>query len=227
MDSNWFDIVLRSFLFLAALFLMTKLLGKKQISQISFFEYVSGITIGSIAAEVIMGLERNLWHGIVAIFIFFAITYLVDYISLKNKKVRDFTEGKATVFIENGNVLEENLKKELYTIDDLNTLLRNKNVFNISEVEYAVLEPTGDINVFLKKENQPLTPKDLNLNVTNQQVTQTVIMDGKISYDSLAAAKRTPLWLKAELEKRGLTVEKVFLAQVDSFGKLTVDLYDN
>ncbi len=227
MDSNWFDITIRSLLFLAVLFLMTKLLGKKQLSQISFFEYVSGITIGSIAAEVIMGLERNLWHGVVAILIFFAVTYLVDYISLKNKKFRDFTEGKATVFIENGNILEGNLKKELYTIDDLNTLLRKKNVFNVSEVEFAVLEPTGDLSVFLKKENQPLTAKDLNLNVKNERVTQTVIMDGKILYDSLAAAKRSPLWLKMELEKQGLSVDKVFMAQVDSAGKLTVDLYDN
>lgn len=220
-------IILRGIVFIAALFFMTKLLGSKQISQLSFFEYISGITIGGIAAEVITGLDSKIIHGVVLIILFGGITYAVDFISLKSKKFRDFAEGKATVFIKDGKIMEDSLKKENYTIDDLNSLLRKKNVFKTADVEFAVLEPNGDLSVFLKKENQPLTPKDLNIKVGNEKVPQTVIMDGKILDNSLAEAKQSRQWLEIELEKLGVTLDNVFMAQVDSYGQLTVDVYDD
>ncbi|PLR78803.1 hypothetical protein CU633_03140 [Bacillus sp. V3-13] len=224
---EWIDIFIRSLLFMAALFFMTKLLGKKQISQLSFFEYVSGITIGSIAAEVIINLDKNIWNGVFAIILFGGITYIVDVLSLKSKKFRDIVEGKATVLIKDGKIMEDSLKKELYTLDDLNSLLRKKNVFNAADVEFAALEPNGDLSVFLKKENQPLTPKDLHIKIANEKVPQTVIMDGQILDNSLAAAKQNRQWLKIELEKLGVTLDNVVMAQVDSYGQLTVDVYDD
>lgn len=224
---DWIDVLIRGILFIAALFLMTKLLGSKQISQLSFFEYISGITIGSVAGEVITGLDKNISHGVIVILLFGGITYAVDFISLKSKKFRDFTEGKSSVFIKDGKVMEDSLKKENYTIDDLNALLRRKNVFKVADVEFAVLEPNGELNVLLKKESQPLTPKDLNLKVGNEKPPQTVIMDGQILDNSLAGAKKTRQWLEFELEKLGVTLDNVFLGQVDSYGQLTVDVYDD
>ena len=163
--SDWTLIFIRSVIFIVVLIVMTRILGKKQISEISFFEYVSGITIGSIAGEVIMGLDRNIGHGVLAIAVFSAITLLVDILGLKSKRFRDLVDGTSTILIKDGKIMEDNLKKEKYSISDLDSLLRQKNVFNIADVEFAMLEPKGDLSVLLKKENRPLSPKDLNLQV--------------------------------------------------------------
>lgn len=224
---EWLDIAVRSVLFVVVLFFMTKLVGKKQIAQLSFFEYVTGITIGSIAAESIMGLDGKIIYGLIAMIIVAAIPLIVGLISLKSKKFRDFTEGTGTIFIKDGKIMEDNLKRERYTADELLQLLRMKDVFQVSEVEFAVLEPTGDLSVMLKKENQPLTLKDLDMKVASIKEPQTVIMDGKILDEPLATIGYSRGWLKTELEKLGVTVENVYLGQVNSYGELTVDLFDD
>ncbi len=225
--AEWIHIIIRSLLFLFILFILTKVLGKKQISQLTFFEYISGITIGGISGEVIMGLENNIWHGILAIFIFGFITFIVGYVSLKSNSFRDFVEGKGTIFIKDGKILEDNLKKEKYSTDELTSLLRKNAVFNVADVEFAMLEQTGDLSILLKKEVRPLTPKDMNMNVGNDTVPQTVIRDGEIVYNSLAAAGKTRKWLDIELDKLNVTIDNVFFAQVDAYGDLFVDLYDD
>lgn len=224
---DWLEVIVRSLLFLAILFLVTKWLGKKQISQLSFFEYVIGITIGSIGAEVVTGLEQSIYLGVLSILTFAVIPFTAGLISVKSKTFRDFIEGKGTVFIKDGKIMEENLKKERYTIDELLELLRKKSVFQVADVEFAVLEATGDLNVLVKKENQPLTAKDLHMAVAPIKEPQTVIMDGKVLDEPLSTAGRSRLWLQTELEKIGVLLENVFLGQVDTYGQLTVDLYDD
>lgn len=224
---GWVMIVFRSVLFLLILLFTTRMLGKKQISELSFFEYVSGITIGSIAGEVITGLESNMYHGALAILLFGLITLLVDFLSLKSKTFRDVVEGKGTVIIKDGKILEDNLKKEKYTIDELSALLRQKNIFSVSDVEFAVLEPRGNLSALLKKENQPLTPKDLQIKTANEKEPQTVIMDGSILDEALRSAGKSRGWLELELEKMQVTLENVFLGQVNSYGELSIDIYDD
>ncbi|MBO1000282.1 DUF421 domain-containing protein [Bacillus sp. SD075] len=224
---DWLDVFLRALLFLIILFLVTKLLGKKQLSQLSYFEYVVGITIGSIGAEVITGLERSILVGVIGIVTTAALPFIVGILSLKSKMVRDLVEGKGTVFIKDGKIMEDNLKKERYTTDELLALLRKKDAFQVSDVEFAVLEATGDLSVMLKKENQPLTAKDLNLVVASVKEPQTVIMDGEILDEPLATIGRSRGWLHTELEKLGVTIENVFLGQINSYGELTVDLFDD
>lgn len=225
--TEWTQIIIRTILFVITLFAITKIGGKKQLAELSFFEYVSGITIGSIAGEVIMGLDGNMFHGVLAILIFGGFTYFVDVLSIKSKSFRDIIEGKATVLIKDGKILEENMKKEKYTIDELNSLLRQKNVFKTADVEFAVLEPRGDLSILLKREMQPITPKDLNLKVAPEKEAQTVIMDGQVLNDQLTAAGKNRGWLDIELANLGVTLENVFLAQVDSYGNLTIDTYDD
>jgi uncharacterized membrane protein YcaP (DUF421 family) len=224
---SWIDIIIRSFIFLALLFFMTKILGKKQISELSFFEYVSGITIGSIAGEAITGLEKNMFQGMVAIIIFSLATLFADVLALKSKSFRDFIEGRGTVIIKDGKVLEENLKKEKYTIDELSALLRQKDIYRVADVEFAVLEPRGTLSALLKKENRPLTPKDLQLKVPNEKEPQTVVMDGNILDEALRSAGKSRGWLTNELAKLELTLDNVFIGQVDSYGELSVDIYDD
>lgn len=224
---DWLDVIFRAVLFLVVLFLITKVLGKKQISQLSMFEYVTGITIGNIGAEVVTGLEQKISLGIIALVATAAIPYLSSLITLKSKKARDLIDGQGTVFIKDGKILEDNLKKEKITIDELLEMLRKKDVFQVSEIEYAVLEAAGVLNVLLKKEYRPLTPKDLNMKVANEKEPQTVIMDGKILDEPLGTIGRSRGWLHTELEKLGVTIENVFLGQVNSYGELTVDLFDD
>ena len=224
---DWLDVLFRAVLFLIVLFIITKILGKKQLSQLSMFEYVTGITIGNIGAEVVTGLEQKVYLGVIAIVATAALPFLSSLITLKSKKVRDFVDGKGTVFIKDGKVLEDNLKKEKITIDEFMEMLRKQGVFQVSDVEFAVLEAAGVLNVLLKKENRPLTPKDLNMKVANEKEPQTVIMDGEILNEPLATIGRSQGWLKSELDKIGVTVENVFLAQVNSYGEVTVDLFDD
>lgn len=224
---EWLDVVIRSFIFMLALFAIIKMLGKRQLAELSFFEYIAGITIGGITSEVVMGLENSIINALIAVVIFSAVPFLVELISLKSKKFRDFFEGTGTVFIKNGKVMEDNLKKEKYSTDELLELLRKKDVFNIAEVEFAILEQTGDLNVLLKKEHRPVTVKDLQLPYQAEKEPQTVITDGQILDEPLSIAGLNRRWLQEELEKLGVTIENVYLGQVDSNGQLTVDLYDD
>ncbi|MEK7018900.1 MULTISPECIES: DUF421 domain-containing protein [Bacillus] len=224
---EWTLVILRSVFILIILFAITKWLGKRQISQLSFFEYIAGMTIGDIAAQVSTGLDSKFFHGVFAILIFAVVPFVTGILSLKNKTARDFFEGKSTVLIKDGKVLEDNLKKEKYTSDELLELLRGKNAFSVADVEFAVLEPSGELNVLLKKDRQPLTAKDISLKVPNEKEPQTVIMDGNVLDEPLSASGHNRAWLHSELEKLGVVIENVFLGQVDSYGQLTIDIYND
>ncbi|MDR4982317.1 hypothetical protein CN491_14830 [Bacillus cereus] len=224
---EWTLVILRSVFILIMLFAITKWLGKRQISQLSFFEYIAGMTIGDIAAQVSTGLDQKFFHGVFAILIFAAVPFFTGILSLKNKTARDFFEGKSTVLIKDGKILEDNLKKEKYTSDELLELLRGKSAFNIADVEFAVLEPSGELNVLLKKDRQPLTAKDISLKVPNEKEPQTVIMDGNVLDEPLSSSGHNRAWLHSELEKLGVVIENVFLGQVDSYGQLTIDIYND
>ncbi|MES5952465.1 DUF421 domain-containing protein [Bacillus fungorum] len=224
---EWTLVILRSVFILIILFAITKWLGKRQISQLSFFEYIAGMTIGDIAAQVSTGLDSKFFHGVFAILIFAVVPFLTGILSLKNKTARDFFEGKSTVLIKDGKILEDNLKKEKYTSDELLELLRGKDAFSVADVEFAVLEPSGELNVLLKKDRQPLTAKDIGLKVPNEKETQTVIMDGNVLDEPLSSSGHNRAWLHSELEKLGVVIENVFLGQVDSYGQLTIDIYND
>jgi len=224
---DWMNIALRTLMAVLVLFLMTKLLGKRQISQLSFFEYITGITIGSLAAYISLDLEANWYLGVVSLAVWVIVAFGIEFLQIKSKTVRAFIDGKATVLIKDGKILEDNLKKERISSDELMQQLRAKQVFRTADVEFALMEPSGAINVLLTRDNQPLTPKHLGINVGPEQEPQTVIQDGEIMDEPLATIGRSRAWLNTELEKLGVAVENVFLGQVDSYGQLFVDLFDD
>jgi len=223
----WLEVAIRSISIIIGLFIITRILGKKPLSKLSFFEYIVGITVGDIAGTMSMDLSISLEEGITSILIWSLFPVLTSRISLRNKKFRDFVEGNSTLFIKNGKILEENLKREKYTVDELLEQLRKKDVFRVADVEFAVLEPNGDLNVLLKREKQPLTVGDVFPNPPSEKEPQTVIMDGMILDEPLATMGLNRGWLKQQLDKQGVAVENVFLAQIDSYGQLTIDLYDD
>jgi len=218
---------LRTLAAVFALFFLTKLLGKRQVSELSVFEYITGITIGSIAAYVSLDMEASWYLGLVALIVWVGVSLGIEFLQMKSKSARNWIDGKTTVLIKDGKLLEDNLRRERLTADEFLQQLRKKNVFNTADVEFAVMEPNGEINVLLTRENQPLTPKHLGIAVAPEQETQTVIIDGKVMNEPLATIGLSPGWLSTELEKLGVTVENVFLGQVDSYGQLYVDLYDD
>ncbi|SFB35147.1 Uncharacterized membrane protein YcaP, DUF421 family [Lentibacillus halodurans] len=224
---GWAEILIRSIVFLTILFLITKGLGKKQMSQLDTFQYITGIVIGGIVAIHVSDVTANVAYGILALAVWFFIPFAVEFMALKSKRFRNFVQGKGTVLIQNGKIMEDNMKKERFTTDELLEELRNNNVFKASDVEFAVLEPTGQVNVLPKKENQPITPKILGQKVSPEKEPQTVIMDGKALLEPLANASLNTNWLETELDKMNVSIENVFLGQVDSDGQLTVDLYDD
>ena len=223
----WFEVILRSITALIVLFFITKFLGRKQITQLTLFEYIIAITIGSIVAEISTGIEKNFLYGIYSLLVWSLLPLGILFLSLKSKKFRDFIDGTPKVIIKEGKIQEDTLTKEKYTVDDLTELLRKKNAFNLADVEFAVLEPNGDLNVLLKKENQPITPKDFQLQVAPEKEAKTVISEGQILDEVLGETVFNRAWLKAELEKLNVALDNVFIGQIDSYGKLTVDIYDD
>lgn len=223
----WTEIVWRSAAAVAVLFLLTRLLGKKQLSELNFFHYIVGITIGDIAGFISLEMESHFWHGVTGILIWTLIPIGLEKLSMKSKHIRHWFEGEATVLVKDGKVLEDNLKKTRFTSDELLEELRKKNAFRLADVEFAVLETDGDVSVLLTRENQPLTPRHLGIQVANEPEPQVVIMDGEIMDEPLATAGLSRGWLSAELEKLGVAQENVYLAQVDVYGQLSVDLYDD
>ncbi|WP_054956980.1 DUF421 domain-containing protein [Paenibacillus dakarensis] len=224
---QWLEIVLRTLCAVVVLFLLTKMLGKRQVSQLSSFEYITGITIGSLTAYISLDLESDWYLGIIAVAVWAAVSLLIELVQMKSKWIRDFIDFKATVLIKEGKILEGNLKKERLTTDELMEQLRKKNVFDIADVEFAIMESSGEINIMLVSEKQPLTPKHLGIQTGSIKEPQTVIMDGKVMSGPLALSGKNQEWLKKELNKNKVKPEEVYLGQVDSSGQLVLDLYDD
>ncbi len=224
---QWIEIALRTLLAAVVLFVITKILGKRQITQLSYFEYITGITVGGIAAIMSLDLRITWYYGPVALIVWATVALGLEYISLKSKVARNIINGQGVVLIKEGKVLEDNLRKVRFTSDDLLEELRGKNAFSFSDVEFAVLEADGKLNVLLNKATQPLTSKNLGIKVAPEQEPQTVIMDGKILDEPLATIGLNRHWLDTELKKIGVSIENVFIGQVDSYGQLTVDLFDD
>lgn len=227
MVPQWVEVAIRSFAIIIGLFLITKLLGKKQLSKLSFFEYIVGITVGDIAGTLSMDRELDLKNGITSILIWSLFPLVTSHISLRYKGFRDFVEGNSTVFVREGKILEGNLKKEKYTIDEFLEQLRKKDIFSVEDIEFATLESNGELSVLLKKNKQPATYGDLYPDTPDQKEPQTVIMDGEILDEPLAQIGLNRAWLEAELEKRNVLLGNVFLAQVNVWGEISVDLYND
>ncbi|WP_421617856.1 DUF421 domain-containing protein [Brevibacillus sp. TJ4] len=224
---DWLNIVIRSVGALLYLFLLTKVIGKRQIRQLTYVEYIVGITIGSIAAFMATELDGPIYHSLISLTIFAMFPVLLEWLSLKSKKARNLLEGNATVLIKDGKILEDNLKSQRVSTEELMEQLREKNIFRVADVEFALMEASGSISVLLKSQHQPLTPQHLGLKVSPAEEPQAVIMDGMIMDEPLATIGLNRNWVRSELEKAGVALENVFLGQVDKGGQLYLDLYDD
>jgi uncharacterized membrane protein YcaP (DUF421 family) len=220
---HWINIVIRSIVSLMALFFLTKLLGRKQVSQLSAFDYVIGISMGSIAAEMTINTDAPFFDGLVAMIAYALIAYLISWVTIKSHHMRNFFTGTPVILIQDGKIIRKNLRKSLLDINDLMQECRSSGYFNIDEIAYAVMEACGKLSFLPKTPNRPVTLKDLNLKDTKAGLCANVIIDGKIIDKTLKALKKDEKWVVKEIKKQGYDdPESILLAVVDSNYNMTI-----
>jgi uncharacterized membrane protein YcaP (DUF421 family) len=217
-------ILIRSLFSFVILLAMTRMMGRTQLSQLTFFDYVVGISIGSIAASMSVDQNVKIINGIIGIIVWGLLPIAIAYANLKSYRFRKVTDGSPTVLIENGNIIENNMRKMRISGDELMLMLRQKNAFKLADVEFAVLETNGMLSVQKKTSAQPVTPKMLKLKVKEESEMSIVVLDGVILEKSLVAKGYTKEWLLSELKKKGVKqVTDIFIAQLTMDGKLHLD----
>lgn len=216
-------IILRGLISLTTLFLITKLLGKKQVSQLSLFDYVIGISIGNFAAEITINLEASLIYGLIAVVEFGLIAYAISILTMKSIKLRRFFMGVPTVLIDKGQLVEKALKKVHFDVNDLLEECRSNGYFDLNEIDYAIMECNGKLSIMPKSTYKPVTIKDLKLKKEIQGLCANVIIDGKIMDNNLENMGKEVSWLTQQLNIKGYNkLDNILLATLDCNEKLTI-----
>jgi uncharacterized membrane protein YcaP (DUF421 family) len=221
-------VLVRGIIGFFTLLIFTRLLGKQQVSQLSLFEYILGITIGSSAADLTTDLESSSWAHWVGLLVWILLGFVMQYITLKSKFMMKYLNGEPQLLIVKGKIMEETMKKMRYSIFDLLEQLRDKDVFNIDEVEYAIIEINGNLSVLKKSKYQNLTPNDMNISVSNAKLNTELIYSGILIKYNLEKINRSQKWLENKLRKKGVKdIKSVYLASLDADDNLYVDLFED
>lgn len=196
-----------------------RLMGKRQIGELQPFEFAVTIMISELAVFPISGKDSSLFDGILPIVILVICQFLVSFVSVKSIKAREIICGRPIILISNGALLERNLRKELYTVNDLLEQLRIANIQNVSDVEHAVLETNGQLSLVLKSQKRALTPSDMGIETEYEGLTLDIIIDGVVHHENLKLAKVDIAWLLNELKEKGWPNPKdIFYASIDTQG---------
>lgn len=219
-------VVVRGIIGFFTLLIFTRLLGKEQVSQLSFFDYIVGITIGSIAASLTVDLNSRAWPHWVGLLTWTVASFSMQWISLRWRYISKFIEGEPIVVIMNGKIMERAMRKIRYRLSDLLMQLRGQGVFDISQVEFAVLETDGKISILKKSQFQPVTPKDLNLSTDYLGISNELIYDGVVIEENLKQLNLSRTWLDRQLSQKGIRdPSEVFFASLDTLGNVYIDTY--
>ncbi|TDT51335.1 YetF domain-containing protein [Fonticella tunisiensis] len=218
------EVALQTLLAFFSILFITRILGRQQMAQLTVFEYINGITFGSIAATLATDLGQKSWPHFVGLVLFGALTYLMSHISLKNRNAAKIIQGEPVLVIQDGRILEKNLERFCYTIDDLTHLLRKKDVFNIADVKYAILETTGEISVVKVAQKENIKVEDLHLSVNQEELNTDIIVTGNIIYENLKKRNLSVKWLLEQLKMMGVKdIKDIYYAAVDKNNKIYID----
>ena len=205
------------------LFLVIKVLGKKQISELNIFDYIIGLSLGNIAAEMTVNDEISILTGLLAMTIYGLFSLFVSFITSKSIIARRILVGTPTMLIQRGKILENSLKQARIDINDLLQEARNNGYFDISKIEYAIMEANGKISFLPKSKYASLTPKDMKIKTTYEGICTNLVMDKKIMKKHLKDIGKTEKWLMKRLEKQGYkTLDNILLVTIDSDEKLSI-----
>lgn len=220
---NFFNAFLRSVFSIIVLFLLTKMMGRKQISQLNLYDYVVGITIGSVAAEISTNVDTDFWGGIEVMAVYSLVSVLISYLTAKSIGLRRFLIGVPIVIIEKGKILEESLQKVKFDVNDLLQEARISGYYDLSQVEYAVMEANGTISFLPKSKYLPVTPSDMKLKVDRNGLVSNLVIDGEIMDNNLRNIGKSKKWLLTRLNNLGYSdLNKILLVICDNKEKLTV-----
>ncbi len=214
-------ILIKSVVSILVLFVLTKLMGNKQISQLSFFDYVVGITIGSIAAELAVTSTPFIFP-IIAMIIYALVSVLVSFISMKSIRARRFLVGTPITLVKDGKILGENLANAKVDVNEFLAEARYEGYFDITDISYAVMETNGRFSFLPKAGAKPLTPEDMNIEVKQKAPLANVIVDGAIMENNLASIGKNAHWLKEKLNKKNIDYQKVLLATLSEEYEMNV-----
>lgn len=224
---NWIIVLFRSIILFFLTLIIVRIIGKVNLLKITPFRFVSYIVIAIITALILLGIVPNTIFALMILAVWVAFSVALDYLAIKSNWVHDFINGRETILIKDGKVMEENLMEVRYTGEELLRELRSKNAFNLADVEFAVMESTGEINVLLKSDKKPITAHDLQREVAPSSEPETVILDGNILDEALKNRGLNREWLEVQLSSFGVSLDNVFIAQVDSSGDLFIDVFDD
>jgi len=212
-----YKIIISSFASLGALFIFTKLMGNREMSQLSMFDYVSSIALGSIAGEMAVMSTDSVIEPLISMVIFAATSIFISYITCKSIFLRRFFEGQAILLYQNGQIFEKNLLKAKLDVDELLCVCRIDGYFDLQEVHTVFLETNGTVSILPMVKNRPATPSDLNLNPTQNTPLANVIIDGKVLKDNLKSTGKDDKWVDKQMKQNGITdIKEVILATFDS-----------
>jgi uncharacterized membrane protein YcaP (DUF421 family) len=218
-------VIVRALITFISLLIFTRILGKQQIGNLTFFDYINGITIGSIAGNVATDLSTKAWVHWIGLLTFILIALIFQFITLKSHLFSKIIDSEPVVVIQDGKILEDNLRKLRVKCDELLMLLRQKDIFDVTMVQYGILEGNGHLSVMVYGDEQPVRMKDLNIEVQKHNLTSTVILNGTIIEKSLKFIKKDKEWLLEQLKQKNIdSIEDVSLAMILPTGKLYVDL---
>ncbi len=221
MVTDILTVVLTSVVSLAVLFALCKLMGNKQISQLSMFDYIIGISIGSIAAEMATELEAPL-YPLAAMVLYALAAFGISILTSRSLTARKLFTGKPILLMDAGVIYRENMRKARFDLSDFLTLCRINGYFNVNDIQTAILEENGTVSILPKAETRPLTPRDVEKYPTQEHVCTNVILDGIPLYRSLTAMGRDENWLNKQLASCGYgNAREVYLATLDSEGKFS------
>ena len=205
------------------LFISTKLIGKKQVSQLNLFDYIIGITIGSIVADVSLDLDKNLISGIISLVSYVLLSVLISYISMKNLTLRRFFVGVPTILIENNKIIEGGLKKVRFDVNDLLTEARSQGYFKLEDIEYAIMETNGRVSFMPVNSSSPVTKKDIRVKINKESLVANVIIDSKLLEKNLVEMHKDKKWLDNALKVQGFSnYDNIMLATLDVNDKVVV-----
>lgn len=218
------DITLRASFGFVILLALTRILGKKQLGQLTIFTYITSIAMGNIAGDMVVHSDIKLTEGLAGLVIWAFYTFLVEYISLKSSTARVLLDGEPSIVIKKGVIMHKELAAQRLNMDDLTMLLRINSVFSIKEIDYAILEPNGQLSVLKRPEFYPPFKKDLQIKTESRKYIPTeIIVDGQIVEKNLRELNLDRAWLNEQLNKEGMsTPEQVFFAELQADGSLYV-----
>ena len=219
---DFYKIIFTSLLSAISLFIIAKLLGHKQMAQLDFFDYITGITIGSIAAELATELESP-WKPLLSMAIYGAASIGLSFIAQKISKTRKFINGTPTIVMDNGKLYRDNMKKAKLELSEFMVLCRQEGYFNINDIQTAVFEYNGRLTILPISTKRPLNPNDMNITPPKDEISTEVIMDGQIMHENLKRLGLDLTWLDKQLKSQNYSkADEIFLGLCDNNNKLSL-----